>query len=79
MKEYSILYTELEFLTRTCFVKFLQFLVKANGVNVQTPGWEKSQEKIENVVRIALELSQGLKFSYMYCLLIAHQLGKKLV
>ena len=39
--------------------KFLQFLVKANGVSVQTPGWEKSEEKIQNVIRIALELSQA--------------------
>ena len=52
------------FITRICFVQFLQFLVKANGVNIQSPGWEKSQEKIENVVKITLELSQGLKSSY---------------
>ena len=51
-------------MTRICFIQFLQFLVKANGVNIQSPGWEKSQEKIENVVKITLELSQGLKSSY---------------
>ncbi|CAB4020734.1 tetratricopeptide repeat 27, partial [Paramuricea clavata] len=39
--------------------KFLQFLVKANGVNIQSPGWEKSQEKIENVVKITIELAQA--------------------
>ena len=47
------------------FVKFLQFLVKANGVNIQSPGWEKTQEKIENVVKITLELSRGLKFELL--------------
>ncbi len=51
-------------MTRIFFVQFLQFLVKSNGVNIQSPGWEKSQEKIENVVKITLELSQGLKSSY---------------
>ncbi|XP_028396101.1 tetratricopeptide repeat protein 27-like [Dendronephthya gigantea] len=39
--------------------KFLQFLVKANGVNIQNPGWEKSEEKIEKVVQITLELSKA--------------------
>lgn len=61
---------QLGFLTWTCFVQFLQFLVKANGVNIQSPGWEKSQENIENVVKIAIELAQGLKSSH--CLLILH-------
>ncbi|XP_046848936.1 tetratricopeptide repeat protein 27-like isoform X2 [Xenia sp. Carnegie-2017] len=41
--------------------KFLQFLVKANGVNIQSPGWEKSQESIENVVQTSLELSRAYR------------------
>jgi hypothetical protein len=48
----------------------LKFLVKANGVSVQSPGWEKSPEKIENLVRITLELSQGLKILYIWSLIV---------